>query len=434
MAEYAYPSELAQFVAGRWDPVDPATGDLSECGTRPEILEMLISACYQASMLREEARPVTFRMIVCRPECFGAAVTLPDGLHILKFSESRPFNPLELRALSQAAGFYRSLIGVQIGENGEPEIWGVVHTGPRWLRELYGGRRASTPLPSSVVICVNGPGYLEVCRGSVLVGQVRDGTVFDESMNVFQSNWLPELFAGERAKLLSEHGEMRAKEKTGGADIDPELTRRLGQQFVKRLISAVQAAHHGGTLIMVPENIKDTLLEPNPYLKVKYRFAESEARARYRALMLSILGILAAESNPAKPAGWQEYERSADRQLGTLDEALFEMSYLIAGLTAVDGAVLMTKRFEVLGFGAEITCHEVSVPHVARALDTEGESVLKENPDGVGTRHRSAFRFAQSFPSALTVVVSQDGDVRFVRFRDGEVTYWTHRPSLQVTP
>jgi hypothetical protein len=433
VAEFAYPSELSQYVSGHWNRMPAVPGDLSECGQKPEILETLISVCYQASMLHDELRPVTFRVIVCQPGCFRDAHHALAVFHILEFEQPREFTARELGILSQAANFQRSLIGIRVSPEGNAEIWGIIHSGPHWLREVYGGRRSSAPLPSSVVICVNGPGYLEVCRGSLLIGQLRDGTVFDESMNIFEASWLPELFSAERNNLLALHEQSRKSSDAPSAELDPFLPRQLAQQFVKRLIAAIQNARHGGTLILVPDELKEMLSASNPYLNIKYRFTAAEARLRYRSILLSIMRHMTETHEPGRRVGWPEYEDSTHRELLALDEALFEMSYLIAGLTAVDGAVLLTKRFEILGFGTEITSNAVSVERVTKALDIEGETTVEESPDGMGTRHRSAFRFVQSIPTALAVVISQDSDVRIVRNRDGKVTYWNHRPSMQTT-
>ncbi len=49
---------------------------------------------------------------------------------------------------------------------------------------------------------------------------------------------------------------------------------------------------------------------------------------------------------------------------------------------------------------------------------------MKESPEGVGTRHRAAYRVCNTLHDAIVVVISQDGDVRFVRWKDGIVTYW----------
>jgi hypothetical protein len=128
---------------------------------------------------------------------------------------------------------------------------------------------------------------------------------------------------------------------------------------------------------------------------------------------------------PARdPVGWDDYESSSDRKLTGLDEAIFEVAHLITGLTAVDGAVVMTQRFEMLGFGGEISGRLQGVETVARALDVEAEAVVEESVGGVGTRHRSAYRLCNVLRDVIAVVISQDGNVRFVQRNNEAVTYW----------
>jgi len=121
---------------------------------------------------------------------------------------------------------------------------------------------------------------------------------------------------------------------------------------------------------------------------------------------------------------WQEFETTTDEELITLDEALFEMAQLIAELAATDGAVVLTKNHELLGFGGMISGRLPAVKSVARALDLEGELVAEEDTGNVGARHRSAYRLAGAVPGSVTVVISQDGGVRFVCQKGGRVTYW----------
>ncbi len=115
---------------------------------------------------------------------------------------------------------------------------------------------------------------------------------------------------------------------------------------------------------------------------------------------------------------------SRARQLSDMDEALFEVAHLVADLTRVDGTVLMTDCLESLGFGVEISGELPEVLQVARAHDLEGREREWVRTDRVGTRHRSAYRLCQAVRDALALVVSQDGDLRFVRWQDGGVTYW----------
>ena len=139
------------------------------------------------------------------------------------------------------------------------------------------------------------------------------------------------------------------------------------------------------------------------------------------------LAIVGADGAQGKSTvGWDDYGRIRDGELTNLDEAIFEMAHMIATLTQVDGAVVVTKRFELLGFGGEIVGTLPEVHEVARALDLEGETYGLEATEGVGTRHRSVYRLCSACPDVLGIVVSQDGGTRFVRKKDSQVMHWRH--------
>jgi hypothetical protein len=106
------------------------------------------------------------------------------------------------------------------------------------------------------------------------------------------------------------------------------------------------------------------------------------------------------------------------------DAALFEVAHLVADLTHVDGAVVMTTGLDLLGFGGEIAGDLPEVPRVMRARDLEGVEREWVRTDRVGTRHRSAYRLCHILRDALAVVVSQDGGLRFIRWHKDAVTYW----------
>src|SRR4029453_17666623 len=93
------------------------------------VLEQLLSVCYQASLLREEGRPVTFRIALSDPEVFAVRAGPPGGLHRLVFTNSRPLDQHELRRLAHAVTFHRSLIGVHVDDDAGLRIWGMIHSG-----------------------------------------------------------------------------------------------------------------------------------------------------------------------------------------------------------------------------------------------------------------------------------------------------------------
>jgi hypothetical protein len=110
--------------------------------------------------------------------------------------------------------------------------------------------------------------------------------------------------------------------------------------------------------------------------------------------------------------------------LERLEQAVFELSRLLANLTAIDGAVVVDKRLGLLGFGAEVSAELPSPSRVFRALDAEGRERQLDDIENVGTRHRAAYRFVHGHPSALAMVISHDGGVTFVANRENEVVFW----------
>ena len=198
---------------------------------------------------------------------------------------------------------------------------------------------------------------------------------------------------------------------------------------MKRVISVVRDARHGGTVIFIPLENTGELSSEYPYIVLRYPFADVRARLSFPDLVVDILNRLAqlygtADQQEPGIVDWEEFEATTDDEIATLDEALFETAHLIAGLAAADGAVVMSKQNELLGFGGMISGRLPAVKSVARALDLEGEKVAEEETANVGARHRSAYRLAGALPGSVAVVISQDGGVRWVCQKGGRVTYW----------
>jgi hypothetical protein len=395
-APWAYPQDLAATLRRAWP---------SWALPLPDSLEHILATAYHASFLRDEERPVTFRLLVAPPSSIVDDVSPPMGLLPMRFTEARPLDEHELRRMSPAAKYHRALIGVSERE-GVPLAWGIVQSGPRWLQGAHGGRMREPALPPALVLRVVRPGHVVAACGADLVTELRGGRVSDLTLDVFASSWLPALFAAEREEIATAYRER-------GGDVIAEnmqgATRSAGQQMVKRVLSIIRAAHHGGTVIFLPSSGEGV-----QHLSIKYAFQAQQPLSQFRRLMLAILSAQNTGDHTDLDA------------LAELEEALFELGQLIAQLADVDGAVVLNKRFELLGFGAEISSALPGLQDVRRALDLEGERFVMERVDGVGTRHRSAYRMCAATPGALAIVVSQDGSVRFVTSHRGALTYWDH--------
>jgi hypothetical protein len=436
---HAYPEELVSFIFDLWE--DPLFLErLRLAGIDPSaqlpgraVLDKIISTCYQASLLHEEEREIMFRLIIRAPELFPADEGPPTGLHRLRFCKTRPFNEYELHRLAPAADFYRTLIGVSIDREGGAHIWGVIHSGTRWMQTVYGGRKSFPPLPACPVIYVRGPGCVSLSIGQEMIASLDNGQINCPSLDVFTAQWLLESFAEVRSEMQELHAEARARSGKPWALLDPEFGRNVARQVVRRIISLIRNSRHGGTLVYLPPAMDREILGENRYMTIKYQFCEEEPRQRFRILMLRIMSTLAElYGDPEKPdraIGWQEYVSCQDEALALLDEAIFDVAHFIAALSATDGAVVMSKRQELLGFGGVISGDIDKVETVNRALDTEGNLVVAELSEGVGTRHRAAYRLCHELHDAIAIVISQDGNVRFVKWHNGSVTYWDQVPT-----
>jgi hypothetical protein len=426
--DYAYPPQLALYVRHEWERATDGELPMSQAQ-----LERILTVAYQASLLRDEDRPVRVRLVVAGPEQFPEGDGPPQALQPLAFDSPVPLSPEELRRLAVAAKYHRALVGVRRdGETSNFVAWGILQSGPGWIQLAQGGRGpAPSPPASALLVRIVGPGRRAVGRGSSTLAELRAGFVGGPGLDIFTSQWLPASFATSRAELTALHLEARARSKAAGerwADLGADVTRTILQAMVRRFLAAMVAAHHGGTVIMLPAEQADSLVRGAGPLRVRYAFRDTEARRRYRGLIQSLMADVAQAGGRAgvERVDASMYASLRDTDLSAVQDAIFEMSQLIAALTEVDGAVVMTKRFEILGFGAEITGDLPDVRHVARALDLEADDTVPEPLVADGTRHRSTYRLCSRVPEAVAIVVSQDGGVRFVATHRGRVTFWDH--------
>jgi hypothetical protein len=102
----------------------------------------------------------------------------------------------------------------------------------------------------------------------------------------------------------------------------------------------------------------------------------------------------------------------------------------IAGLTAVDGAAIISRRYEVLAFGAKITRRRGSPPveQVSVTEPIEGGVPAVVHPSQLGgTRHLSAAQFAHDQRDTLALVASQDGRFTVFAWSPCEAMVHAHR-------
>jgi hypothetical protein len=412
-----------------------------------EALARMLDTLYQVSFLQEEGLPVRCRVVLAEPDDWTLDEGPPGGFHVLPFSEERPFTAQEFRKLAPAASYDRTLIGIRHGPSrpgsasggaGSTSIWGVIASGNRWVNRMHGGRYHGASLPPHLVVHVLGPGRLLVARGYDRLLELAGGRLQSGGLDPFLSSWLPRLFRPVRDRWLHQAAEVLVRRSGSGADdaaraagvvLDESLPRLLVQNVVRRVVSIVQRRGHGGMLIHLPDDRTLASEDVVRMLRMRCEFDDMPSSRRFGDLVLRALARMAhlGGLHGRHAMTWADYQEFDDPELAEIDESLLEMANFLADLMNVDGALVVRKNYDILGFGAEVL-GEFSVVRVRRALDLEGTTTIAERADSSGTRHRAAYRLAMQIPDSLVLVVSQDGATRFVANRDGEVVYWPYQP------
>jgi hypothetical protein len=167
----------------------------------------------------------------------------------------------------------------------------------------------------------------------------------------------------------------------------------------------MRAHGRGGALLVVPTGSdawRDSVVSPILY-SVHPPFTE-------------LTGLLEREAAEADTYDWQDELRRAVSAM--------------AGLTAVDGAVIISDRYELLAFGAKITRRRGRVPvervTVTEPIEGSRTDVLTPAQLG-GTRHLSAAQFVQDQPDAIALVASQDGRCTVFKWSPHEQMVHAHR-------
>src|SRR5436309_1276565 len=117
--------------------------------------------------------------------------------------------------------------------------------------------------------------------------------------------------------------------------------------MLRRAIQLVRGAGNGGMILVVDTNPPGGTSSGEDELgglRLKYHFEQDEPARRFRTLLFQILERVAAATSKAS-VGWSDFALDASPGLERLEQAVFEQSRLFANFAAIDGAVVLDKRF-----------------------------------------------------------------------------------------
>lgn len=312
------------------------------------VLESLINAAFWTSLRREEGFV---------PKMSLAYVPPNDDGHSMRFEQPMPLTPHTMAKVAPVV----ERAGIHLGvwtRDGEPYAWGTTRS-----------------IPTLGLV-------LEIVEPALLVVKHHRGEKTGKYVNVA-------VLEGDQVKLVDE---------TASSLPDcPALVGSLlgfdspkswvgSMNVLVQLAVSMRAHGRGGLLLVVPstsETWRDSMVAPMAYaISPPYRGLSELVRE----------GVSG---------------RTGDR----FQQSLREVVDVIAGLTAVDGAAVMTDSYELLAFGSKIARRRGS-PQVEQVTVTEpvvgGEARTVTPAQLGGTRHLSAAQFVHDQRDAIALVASQD--------------------------
>jgi hypothetical protein len=181
-----------------------------------------------------------------------------------------------------------------------------------------------------------------------------------------------------------------------------------------QLAVSMRAHRRGGLMLLVPRGSdawRQSIVQPISY-NITPAFDE-----------LAVLSRRGQQRATTDSARMEHGVRTWHEELGrAVDE--------IAGLTAIDGATVLSSEYELLAFGAKIARRRGASPVEQLTLT---EPVLDAVAQVVspaqlgGTRHLSAAQFIHDQRDALALVASQDGRFTVLAWSPCEGTVHAHR-------
>lgn len=311
-------------------------------------IERILDTAFWASLRREEGHSPKVSIAFLSPDQAG----LP-----LRFEHKLTFSPTVLTKLGPGVERPGVHLGVWYDEGGL-YIWGTTHKIPNYC----------------FVLDVSEPGLLVIKH--------RRANSFGKFTNVI-------VLTGDQIKVVDEDSRnlpdcpMLLTSLLGFTSASPDHSVNV----LIQIATSMRAHKHGGSLLVVPAGTtawRDSIIHP-----MKYSISPAFS---------GLSDLMRQDSKNWSNGIWQgELSREIDS---------------IAGLTAIDGATIVTDKHEVLAFGAKIGRTEGS-PRVERVLVTEpivgGDGVIVNPAMSGGTRHLSAAQFVHDQKDAIALVASQDG-------------------------
>jgi sensor domain DACNV-containing protein len=400
-------SDLVAQVRHAWiaDQQHPQRGRRNRPIPDSERLGALLDIAFRASMVSEAGRPVRASLAWLSVHDFREQ-EMKRARHselVLKFERTRPLDAALLARLGKTTRSGSSSLLVDWVE-GVPAIWGMIY----YRRALPTLDEIPAPIdgvhgaPDCPILSIEGTGSLLITRGDAVIGRVTRGEFSRAVPAPFDSQAL--------GRSLHELFGLRAASKGASVLEDGYSLYGLGLlECLKYLLEHLDRTGGGALVVFIPESARQ---DARQHVDLPWPSTGS----------LELRDLIAARirhQKEVKERQWISASYVAEAQ--ALIRARLDA---LARLASLDGALLLSPDFELVGFGARLRAPswDGAVMEGADGFGGEGRPF---DVSRLGARHTSAADFAAAVPGTVAFVASADGPIRVLARKGiGPIQCW----------
>ncbi|MFL6336921.1 MAG: putative sensor domain DACNV-containing protein [Pyrinomonadaceae bacterium] len=396
-----------------------------------EVLVDLFESMYFASLKTEESQTIVFHVVYLdpdNPDPNPPERIVKDRWSYVRLAKSIPATIPNLIKIAKASDPRTSSLAIYPNNDGRLSIWGLIDQGNRYHDYVNYDTESGAERPGIFQASIAGAGHLIAYMGFWKIAELKTNLLLRNAFDVF---------AGGPVREMIEPGIQSYVQRVKGEISEyiysdrPHWESSLSSYWISslcRLLLRVQNYHHGGAILITPDN-------SFAGLNIKYGIDYARLRVALDARAIATIqetfaadkifeGYLDKDADEV-PVDLYLDETVSSNQVSESRSELDSTIWFISLLSRVDGLVLLNPNLEVKGFGVEITySEEPSSVFVAGNRNGTKKGLRKVDYNHYGTRHRSMMRYCAQVPGSLGFVISQDGDVRVITQVSSQAIMW----------
>jgi hypothetical protein len=355
-------------------------------------VRFLVETAFWASLKKEENRPISFSIALLTKEEVEQEFELSGRRQlIMTFERSLPLSVDSLTKIAPAFNPQYTALIIEPENNARTNyrIWGAMYFSslsnplkeiPVWIEDQTFVR------PDVFMVTAISPGSLMISRGNSQIGRFVSGEFIKAVPTPFSSwamgNYIKNIYS----------------EASSPEFFKPNFWHTFSAAL-DYLLSEVSYRSHGASLIIIPDFCSRDYR--NLYSR-RYTFPES---LQINNMIQALIHLPTDTDNSILRLG---YNKKISERLGALSQ-----------LACVDGALVITEKFEVLSFGSTLRAPRWKGQVIVGPYGFSGGGENFERRM-LGTRHHSVMNFIGECAESIGFVISQDGPIRGFIKKDSE--------------